>query len=160
MRSIIAAITFGLIAASPAMAGAQTTSRAGAAALPGPVVLAQTTPGPLAQAYPRGYRYGRYRADWQNPYVFARRVRAQMFDIERELRRDIRQGDVHPFAARQLERRQRRAEQMLSQFSADGFISAGERRSMMRTLRNMSQIEERFDRDRYGRGGGPRGWRR
>jgi hypothetical protein len=114
-----------------------------------PVVTA-TTPAPVVVAHPNGDIPGH---DWHDPGVFAARVRRDADEVERDVVRDVRRGELGPQALGDVRARRAYIEQMLSQYSADGFIHRDERRHVEALVDSMHAAKHRYP---QAFGGGPR----
>jgi hypothetical protein len=114
-----------------------------------PIVTA-VTPAPVVVAHPNGEIAGH---DWHDPGVFASRVRRDADEVEHDVVRDVRRGDLGAQALGDVRARRAYIEQMLSQYSADGFIHRDERRHVDALVDSLRDAKHRYP---QAFGGGPR----
>jgi hypothetical protein len=92
---------------------------------------------------------------WTNPATFADRVRTRMDRIDNRVRTRTTEGTVASQALNELAVQRSQVEQYLSQASVDGVISPLERDQIRNMVRDMSQIETRWQVPGQIYGGGP-----
>ncbi len=91
--------------------------------------------------------------DWHDPGVYASRIRRDADEIEADVVRDVRHGDLTQTALGDVRARRAYIEQMISQYSSDGFIHRDERRHVDTLLDNLRDAKHRYP---QAFGGGPR----
>jgi hypothetical protein len=91
--------------------------------------------------------------DWHVPGVFAARVHHETDEIERDVVRAVRRGELSPLALSDVRARRAYIEQLLSQYGADGNIQREERRHVDSLVDEMRDAKRHYP---IAFGGGPR----
>lgn len=118
------------------------------------VQVAFATPPPPVYVAPPvepGYTYRQprwgFRRGWQNPTVFAYRVRAAMNQADADIRYHVQSGSVSPDALRALEDDRQEIERDLSEASQKGYITSADRAHLEEHVQEIRDLRDRYRSD-------------